>query len=197
MPGKASKVKLAKLPSREAENSNSRRTLETLFSWRAPSRIWRPKTKVWYLSSAALVLAVMLFVVLSKYPSYPWLILMMIAFLALWFIHGTIPPIETEHRITNKGFYTYSILYTWDDIARFWLAKKENQHILYLDFPRHLREPRITILIDKEDLQEIFELMISHLKYSTPAEAEYNFVSRIIYGEYLPISQFLPDLDKA
>lgn len=198
---RAKKVTLSKLtkPKPEKDNSitlNPKKNIDILFKWVAPSRIWYPKTKVWYLSSAATVLAIILFVVLSRYPSYPWLILMLAAFLLLWFLHGSIPPDMIENRITNKGIYTFGVLYPWEEVQYFWFAEKSYHGILYLDFYRELGRPRITLLVDPNDEDNIFDLLIDQVKYANPNEAQYNFVAKMIYGKYQTISNYLPDLDR-
>lgn len=194
MPKKAEKVKLAKIQDKEIV-APGKRSIETLFSWSAPSRIWKPKDKTWYLSSAAIILAVILFIVLSKYPAYPWLIICLIAFMILWFIQGSLAPDLLRHKITNKGIFTLETLYRWEDISHFWIARKDAQSLVYIDFWPQLRQPRLTLLIDQQYEDEIFDILISQTKYGTPAEAQYNVAAKWLYGTYQPISQYLPDLD--
>lgn len=184
----AKKVTLSKLKKTEKHEYvtiNPKRNVDILFKWVAPSRIWYPKTRTWYLTSATIILAIILFVVLSRYPSYPWLILMLTAFLLLWFLYGSTPPDIIENRITTKGIFTYGVLYPWEEIQFFWFAEKNEHGILYLDFPRALGRPRITLLVDPQDEDDIFDLLIDQIKYASPNEAQYNFFARMIYGTYL------------
>lgn len=199
---RAKKVTLAKLKRQESHDDgyitiNPKRNVDILFKWIAPSRIWYPKNKAWYLSSAAVILAIILFVVLSRYPSYPWLILMLTAFLMLWFLYGSTPPDMLENRIITSGIFTYQVLYPWEEIQYFWFAQKSGHSVLYLDFPKVMGRPRITIIVDPRDEDDIFDLLIGQVKYASTSEAQYNFIAQIIYGTYQPISKYLPDLDKA
>lgn len=169
--------------------------VQVSFTWSAAERIWVPKTKVWYLSCAAVALALILFSILSRYPSYQFIILGILAIVGLLFAQAAIPPHVLEHKVTSKGIYTYDGLYTWKEIGRFWFAVKKGQYLLHLDFPPVLRQPRITLLVEKKYMQRIFDLLIDHVNYGTPVEIEYNVFTKTLYGEYLPISHFIPDLD--
>lgn len=104
---------------------------------------------------------------------------------------------DMEHKLTNKGIFAYGILYPWEEIAFFWFTQKENNYLLYVQFPKYIREPKMQIIIDKQEMQTVFDLLIRHIKYAGPAEAEVNFLSQFLQGDYLPISRFIPDLDKA
>lgn len=193
---KVTLTKLKKPENQEYVTINPKRNVDILFKWAAPSRVWYPKTRTWYLTSAIVVLAIILFVVLSRYPSYPWLILMLTAFLLLWFLYGSTPPDTLENKITNKGIFTYGVLYPWEEIQHFWFAEKGPNGLLYIDFPRHMGRPRITLLVHSNDEDDIFDILIGQLKYASPNEAQYNFFAKMIYGTYQPISKYLPDLDK-
>jgi hypothetical protein len=172
------------------------RGIKSLFTWEAPERIWEPKGRMWYLVSALIVMLVILFAVVSQYPSYPVLVLAMLLFLVMWFVQGSISPQVIVHRITNKGLFSREILYHWEDMSHFWIADKKGQFLMHLDFRQALNLPRQTFLIRRENAQEIFDLMVAKIKYADVNEAQYNIIARTIYGEYLPISKFIPDLDK-
>ncbi len=190
--GKASKVKLKAPPTKNKPGHE----IEVSQQWTSPSRIWKPKPRSWYLSSAAIILTVILLVTVMRYPSYQLLIIALAAFAFMWFIHGTVPPVMIEHKITSQGVYTYGELYHWDTIFRFWFSQKDGQYLLMLDLKRNAPERRLMLLLeDKSDTQPIFNSLLQHIKYANVAESEYNFVSKAIYGEYLDVSLFLPDLD--
>lgn len=180
---------------KSAHAAESERGISSWLSWQAPDRIWEPKSRMWYLWSALVVLLVILFAVLSQYPSYPMLVIAMLMFLGLWFIQGNIAPRIVEHRLTNKGIYSREVLYHWVDLSGFWMARKNDHLVLYIDFIPQLNLPRQMFLVPAEIGQEVFDLIVTRVKYSNEREAQYNFISKLIYGEYLPISAFIADLD--
>lgn len=201
--GRAEKINISQIKKEKRAHSSTPKAgpqdtgygVQTQFSWTAPERIWFPKDKAWYLSYAAVTLLIILFLILSRYPAYPFLILVLIAFLGLWFAQAAIPPHIQQHRILSKGVYTYDGLYTWQEIGRFWIANKKGQMLLHLDFPPALRQPRITLLISAQDTQRIFNLLIEHVNYGSSLDIEYNVFTKMLYGEYQPISKFISDLD--
>jgi len=68
--------------------------------------------------------------------------------------------------------------------------------MLHLDLPQDAKTPRLTLLLTKEEADTIFPLLFERLKYATDDSAGYNMLARSIYGVYIPVSVFLPDLDK-
>lgn len=167
--------------------------LEHLFSWRSPERIWEPKTRVWYLAYAAFFL--LLILIFAKL-GYIIIILGILAFMFLWFVQGTIAPLILEHEITNKGVITNSTLVQWEEMTQFWFAKKGKWLYLHMDFPQDAKKPRLTLLLTQEEAQIVFPLIFERLKYATDDSAGYNLLARSIYGVYIPVSGFLPDMDK-
>jgi len=167
--------------------------LENLYSWRSPERIWEPKTRVWYLAYAAFFL--LLILIFAKL-GYIIIILGILAFMFLWFVQGTIAPLILEHQITSKGVITNSTLVQWEEMTQFWFAKKGKWLYLHMDFPQDAKKPRLTLLLTKEEAEIVFPLLFERLKYATDDSAGYNILARSIYGVYIPVSVFLPDLDK-
>jgi hypothetical protein len=173
---------------------NVRPGTEVLLSWEAAERIWRPKTRLWYLSYAAIILFLML---VSARLGYYIVIVALVAFMLLWFVQGTIAPWIIKHKITNRGLFSQGFLVRWEEMACFWFATKEGQTLLYIDFPKTAKEPRMTILVPAGLEYEIFHLLHQQIPYGEESQVEYNFLSRMIYGTYQPLSRFIPDLDDA
>lgn len=170
-----------------------RQNIKTLIKWTAPERIWKPKTQTWYLLSALVILLVIfVFVRLQAYVP----ILAMIAFMVVWFIQGYMQPSELTHKITNRGIYAHGTLHDWNDITYFWMARKQDQLLLHVDFPKDVSKQRLTMLVPDSIEFELFNTLIEYIKYGAPNEVEYTFVSPYIYGQYVPVSRFIPDLDQ-
>jgi hypothetical protein len=167
--------------------------IDHLFSWVSPERIWEPKSKVWYLSYAAFF---MLLILIFAKLGYIIIILGILAFMFLWFVQGTIPPYVIEHRITSKGIITNSALTQWEELSQFWFAKKGKWYVLHLDFPTEAKKPRLSLLLKQSETETVFPLVFKYVKYASSDSASYNLLARSIYGVYLPVDMFLPDLDK-
>jgi hypothetical protein len=167
--------------------------VKVLLSWTAPERLWQPKDRQWYLISAICILLPVFIAVRMG----AWImIIALIAFTMLWFIQGYLQPWDVEHKVTTKGIFTHNTLYAWDQIGQFWLARKQGQLLLHIDFPKESNRVRLTLLVPNELEQTLFNELIDHVKYADEAAAGHNFISRPVYGQYLPISNFIADLDQ-
>jgi hypothetical protein len=169
------------------------RAIDLEFTWTVPERQWEPKTQVWYLSYAALFL---LLILIAAKLGYPILIVALIAFMFLWFIQGTMKPWMITHKITTRGLYTNGQLYHWEDIETFWFGQKKKQLFLYFDLKKDMKESRLVLLVKEGDDEKIFDILMPKLKYADPQAAGYNIFAQMIYGKYLPIAHYLPDLDQ-
>ncbi len=174
------------------ETGHPKSAIRVLFSWVSPDRIWKPKTQVWYLVSA---LVIMLAILLAVKLEYYVFVIALLAFLMLWFIQGTLAPLEVKHQITNQGIYTFETFHRWDELAFFWFAERDEWRLLYFDFKPELKMQRLNLLVKKGDDDEIFNILITHLKYGEEHEVGYNLFAQLIYGTYLPITKYIPDLD--
>lgn len=168
--------------------------IEVQFVWNSPEREWEPKDRVWYLKYAALF---SVFILLSARLGFFIMILALIALMFLIFVQASIPPFISEHKLTSEGIITHGILIKWEQLKHFWYGRKRSgQWILYLDYKPAERQPRISLLINEEEAQEIFNVLIQKLKYANKLEADYNFIALFLYGEYIPVSNYLEDLDQ-
>lgn len=167
--------------------------IKVLYTWQAPERMWYPKSQLWYLSYGALFLILIL---IAAKMGYFIVIVGLIALLLLWFIQGTIAPLVLEHHITTKGFFTSNTLFRWEDIEYFWFAHKQDALVLHLDFKIQTNIGRITLITIPQDEDKLFRLLSERIEYGLPHQIGYNFISRILYGEYIPIVTYIEDLDK-
>lgn len=190
------KVSLPQLQSsadlRKNNSLNIRKGMTVLLSWEAAERIWKPKTRVWYLSYALLILTL---IFIAARMGYYIVIVALAAFMLLWFVQGTIAPWILKHKLTSKGVYTNGYLINWEELQHFWFAQKGDQLLLYLDFKKSKGEPRATLLVPEGLDYEIFSICSEYLPYGNINDVEYNIFSKLIYGTYLPLSKYITDLD--
>ncbi len=174
------------------KNSDSKK-LSVLYSWTSPERIWKPRTRAWYLSVAIVIL---IFIFLAARLGYWIIIIGLLAFMLLLFVQATIPPWDMDHKVTTKGIYTYYKFFRWDEIEFYWFGVKGGQDVLYLDPNISTKASRLSLLIDKGDRRKLFELLSQHIKYGNTSDIGYNFVADWLHGDYVPISEFILDKDQ-
>jgi hypothetical protein len=53
-----------------------------------------------------------------------------VAFAFVSYVFATIPPEETEHKLTNRGIRSADRLYRWGDLRRYWFSEKFGQKMV-------------------------------------------------------------------
>src|SRR5260221_1230234 len=168
--------------------------IQYLVAWEAPERICKVKDRSWY------VIYSFFFVVLIAFLAIlgeVFLIVLVLAFAFLWFIQGSIAPQDMEHIITTIGIKTFNKLYKWKDIQDFWFSKKDEHILLNLDLyleDNHDSDfkKRISLIVNEEDQEKIFNILIRTLDYGDHDTASYNIITRITNGEFIDVTHFLP-----
>lgn len=159
--------------------------LTTLYSWKAPERLFNPKSRIWYAGIAALA---MLFIVYSALTANIVLIFMIIALVLVVFSMYSIKPHETTYRITSKGLNAFEALYTWRNISFFWVTKRGNNYLLNFDFKEKatdLYNQRMIILVGEGELKTIVNLLVRHVDYLTIKNR--SIISNYLEGKYVPL----------
>ena len=159
--------------------------LKTLYSWKAPERLFSAKSRVWYVIVATVA---MLLIVYSALTSNIVLIFLIVALVLVVFAMYSIKPQETTYRITSKGINAFEALYIWRNILDFWITKRGKDYLLNLDYkekPTDLYYQRMIILIGDGDLKSIVNLLVRHLDYM--ASGQRSIIANFIEGKYIPL----------
>ncbi len=176
------------------EATTSDHLLTNLYSWESSERYWTPRDRAWFVTySFFFVVVIALAAILGQYI----LILAIIAFTFLWFVQASIPPEIVKHTINPLGIKTYGKLYRWKDISHYWFSSKHGIKYLNLDLfdqenPQSDRRKRVTLLLENNEDLELFYLMIYRIDYGDKSEIGYNFLTKLIYGNYIDIFNYLP-----
>lgn len=137
---------------------------KTLYSWSAPSRLFKQRTREFYSTMAALVFLLSLILFFAKE------FLLIGVILAIGFVSyvlASVPPEEVTHVLTNKGIRTAEKLFLWPSLGRFWWAEKWKQTYVNIEAPGRI--PNIIILlVGKGDRQEIDRLLKTYLINQKP-----------------------------
>ncbi len=166
-----------------------------LFTWESPERPWSPKNRSWYvIYSFFFITLIAVAALLGEFI----LIIAIIAFIFLWFTQASIPPQIVRHTVTKMGIRTYDKLLKWNDIKHYWFSVKAGVHFLNLEIQNSEltsgnRTHRISLLINEEDQDELFYLLIDYADYGDTDEISYNILTRILNGDYIDIEGFLPE----
>lgn len=168
-------------------------TLETVYTWKAPERLFSPKSRDWYVwVSGFAVVAIALSALTNNFG----LVIAIIAIVFLIYTLNTTPPRIVTHEITNKGLKLDGGLYLWRMIESFWVVKREGQYLIHLDIRESERNvtdiPKRHILLGGEgDIKFIVSYIVQYVDYLTSREASTGLLSTLIIGEYQPLLPFL------
>jgi len=146
------------------EEKKGIRTLKSLLVWKAPSRVFKKRGREYFTTIASIAILVAIILLFFK----EWLLIMVIAAMVfLTYVMATIPPETVEHKITSLGIVTGGKDYDWEDLDKFWLGKKHDQKILYIDtkvrFPK-----RLILLLGEANEVEIKKTLSDYLSYEEP-----------------------------
>ena len=125
-----------------------------LYTWTAPSRIFKRRSREFYTTVGALVLLLSIILFFAKE------FLLIGVILAVGFVSyvlASVPPESVEHIFTNKGVRTGEKLYLWQVLGRFWWVEKWHQTYITIETPGRI--PSVLILLvgegNKDEINSI------------------------------------------
>jgi hypothetical protein len=130
-----------------------------LLEWEADDRPYKRLNKEVFstIVAGAGLLGVILFIIDGVVP-----VVMLIAFLFLWYVLGTVKPRKVKHYLTTWGIETEDKVYFWEYMTRYWVEGSEGHRMLVielaLNWPRNLRlmlDSRVTEDVLREALDEV------------------------------------------
>lgn len=135
------------------------RQMRILYTWKAPLRAFKKRSKEFWLTVLAIVLLTSLIFMFFK----EWFfIAAILAASFYYYVKSTVPPEEMEYRITTKGISFQETNYDWDILWRFWFSDKLGSRILNID--TKLTAPgRINFIINRNEEGEIKEILEKYL----------------------------------
>ena len=135
-----------------------------LYSWEAPSRPFKKRSREFYTTVGALVILISVILLFAKE------FLLIGVVLSLGFVSyvlATIPPQPITHRFTNKGLRSGSKLYLWPMLGRFWWETKWHQAMLLIETPDQF-PGRLILLQGSGDRQTIEGIVKKYLVNQKP-----------------------------
>lgn len=122
---------------------------KTLYSWQAPARLFKRRSREFYTTVGALALLLSIILMFAKE------FLLIGVILALGFVSyvlASVPPDEVTHTLTNKGIRTGDKLYPWETLGRYWWLEKWHQSYVNVEAPGRL--PSSIILLEGDGAKE-------------------------------------------
>jgi len=153
-----------------------------LFSWRAPSKIERKRSRNEHLQLLLIVIfCVVVFVLLSE-------IAIAIVFTMLAGVYALLmasPPTQMECRVTTLGVKVDEKYYFWPDMSQFWMEEKNADRVLYLRviFPA-LKIMKLVISAANEE--QLRKIIGNYLLYKKPQQTQTQKLFKSL-AEKLPV----------
>lgn len=128
---------------------------ETLLTWRSASRPFKKRNRQFYTTIATIVILISLILFFAG-QFLPIAVVISIAFLS--YVLSSVPPNESEKKITTYGIRVEDELYYWEEMGRFWFDEKYGSPIVQIEI---IRFPgRLTLLmgdLKNEELEDILK----------------------------------------
>lgn len=135
--------------------------LKTLFSWRAPLRIFKKRSKKDFTNLSLFVLLICLVLVFLKEF---FLVAVILALLFVTYANAAVEPEVLEHKITTQGLSLGGRTYLWEELKEFWFVKKGGRVLLNVD--TLLRFPaRLFVVVEEKDVEEVKKLLSRYLSF--------------------------------
>ena len=131
-----------------------------LIVWKAPSRPFKKRDRQYFVTIFAIagIVSLVIFLAEGLMP-----VVLIIALVFLYYILSTVPPDDIEYKITTKGVKIADKLTPWQSLVKFWIGKRLDSDILFIDayqFPG-----RIEIVIKPEIKEKLKKDISAYLPY--------------------------------
>lgn len=144
-------------------NKISKQT-KVLLEWRAPARPFKKRDREYFTTIGAIVFLLAVILLFLK----EWLLIaVMVALAFVSYVLASVPPGEVKYVLTNKGIRIAGKFYPWENLHRFWFAKKWDQRKVVIELKTGFPGRLFLMLGDKEK-EEIKKVLIKYLEQEKP-----------------------------
>jgi hypothetical protein len=116
--------------------------VQTLLSWRAPSRPHRKKDRSFYTTVAILIILIAMIALLA---GERMLVAVLFALMFLVYVLNFIEPQEIDFKLSTQGVTIDEHFYHWQELDSFWFEKKDGFIVLHI--LTQLRFPSMLMLV--------------------------------------------------
>lgn len=131
-----------------------------LFVWTSLSHQKREYPREFFTTLAAI--ATLLSIIFAFFQEW-FAILVSWAALFLFYAVSKLQPEETQHKITTQGIVSLNQTFLWGELGVFWFTEKNGDEFLHVATRNIFGQ--IMIIIDKEDKDEIRDILAHYLPY--------------------------------
>lgn len=135
-----------------------------LFTWKAPSRLFKKRNREFYTTVGALVVLVSVILIFAKEFL---LVGVIMSFGFVTYVLATIPPDQVTHRFTNKGIRILDKLHPWFTLGRYWWETKWGQTLLHIEVPGQF-PARLSFILGEANQEELNQLLSKYLIHQKP-----------------------------
>jgi hypothetical protein len=129
-----------------------------LLTWNAPTRPFKRRDREFWVTTIAMagIAGLILFLVEGFMP-----VILIISIVFLFYILSTVEPEETEYKITNKGIKIAGKRTDWENMLRFWFAKRFDSDLLV--FETLGLGGRMELVINPKDKEKLKKVVSNYL----------------------------------
>jgi hypothetical protein len=133
---------------------------KTFISWTGPVRPFKKRGREFF--STVLALAVLLAIIFFFIEGVmPVFVIGAVVFLI--YILSTVPPENTEYKLTNRGIKIAEKSYAWEVMSRFFLTERWGQKLLVVEMPGTFPGRLELVLTDDVYEEELKKIMLKYL----------------------------------
>lgn len=137
--------------------SDKRKPEKDLFSWQAPARPFKRRTREFWVSviAAGSVLSFIFFITEGIMP-----VILIISVVFLLYVLSTVEPEEIEYKITTWGVKVADKRADWENIGTFWFSKRLESNLLI--FSTYSLPGRLELVIKENDKSALKKAITNH-----------------------------------
>lgn len=124
--------------------------VETLMTWKAPSRPHRKKNRSFYTTVAILIILIAMIALLA---GERMLVAVLFALMFLVYVLNFIEPGEIDYKISTQGVTIDDHFYHWQEMDSFWFEKKDGYTVLHIF--TQLKFPTMIMMVLGQTTEEI------------------------------------------
>jgi len=142
----------------QTENTLKPEMEKDLVTWIAPSRPFKRRDKQFYLTTVSIagIVCLILFLAEGAMP-----VILIISLIFLYYVMSTVQPENIEYRITNKGIKILDKRTSWENLGRFWFAKRYDNDLLVLE--TNFLPNRMELVVKPELKEQISKELSNYL----------------------------------
>lgn len=137
---------------------------KNLYTWQAPARLYKKRTREFYSTVAALVILLSIILLFAKELL---LIAVIGSFGFVSYVLASVEPESIEHTLTNRGLRTHHKLYRFQEISRYWWEEKWHQHLLHIETPGQFPN-KVLLLLGEGDKNKIEDIIGTYVIMDKP-----------------------------